>query len=97
VRPNFCLSDVNGETCSPDFINFIKNDLAKDYKNVSINSPYFGGHVTRYLNKKHKSLNNIQIEISRTLYMNEENKELKENSDLKKNLTRSLINLFNQF
>ena len=97
IRPDFCLSDVNGETCTQEFIQFISNDLAKDYENVTINSPYFGGHVTRYLNQKHKRLNNIQIEISRSLYMNEENKELKNNSDLKNNLTRSLINLFNQF
>ena len=55
------------------------------------------GNITKFLDKTYSPLNNIQIEISRTLYMNENNKVLKENMTLKKNLTRELINLFKHF
>lgn len=99
IRPDFCLSDVNGKTCSPEFISFVKDELSKNFENVTINSPYFGGQVTRHMNQLYSPLNNIQIEISRTLYMNEENKELYSEGvlKLKKYLTEALISTFITF
>ena len=96
IRPDFCISDVHGKSCTPDFIQYITNALGKSY-NTQINNPYIGGNITKFLDKTYSSLNNIQIEISRSLYMNEDNKKLKENSALKKILTSELINLFKHF
>ena len=98
-RPDFCLSDIEGQSCEKEFINFIANELRHSYSTVNINNPYFGGHVTRFLNAKYKNLNNIQIEISRDLYMNEKDKTLlaSEVQSLKKHLTKALIKLFETY
>ncbi len=99
LRPDFCLSDVSGISCEPDFIQHIQKSLAGHYSKVTINNPYFGGHITRSINEKFPDINNIQIEINRSLYMDEENKELKSAgvSRLKDKLTLSLIELFENF
>lgn len=99
IRPNFCISDRHGLTCEKEFIEFIGNELKNKGYSVKYNNPYIGGNITGFLHETYTPLNNIQIEISRSVYMNEDNKDLrlKEFNDLKKNITNSLINLFNQF
>ncbi len=96
-RPEFCISDIEGKSCTQDFIDHITHSLQENYKNVSNNMPYFGGHITRHLNASHQDLNNIQIEINRSIYMNEETKELNNNEKLRNHLTDGLIKLFNQY
>jgi N-formylglutamate amidohydrolase len=96
TRPDFCLSDVNGETCEPLFIQEFKKNLSNYYNKVNINDPYFGGNVTREINRIFPQINNIQIEISRALYLNEKNRELIPDKVkiLKENLTKMLIKSF---
>lgn len=95
-RPDFCLSDQHGKTCEEAYIKFFQTELMKGYKNVAINSPYVGGHITQHVGKHWPEGNNIQIEISRGIYMNEEVKAL--NSEqveyLKPRLTEAIINGF---
>jgi N-formylglutamate deformylase len=73
-RPDFCLSDRNGLTCAPEFIEFFQKGLEKKGFEASLNDPYVGGHVTEYVNQFRT--NNIQIEIKRGIYMDEESKKL---------------------
>jgi len=94
IRPDFCISNINmdkGSSCERDFINNICDELQRSYSKVNINNPYFGGHITRYINDSISSINNIQIEINRSLYMDEETKILKNNKELIKNLTHGII------
>jgi N-formylglutamate deformylase len=99
TRPDFCLSDVEGITCEPDFINLLVNDMGENFKKVYKNNPYFGGNVTRYLSASYKPLNNIQIEISRGIYMDENSQELipEKAQKVKSHLTENMINHFNIF
>ena len=98
-RPDFCLSDVNGESCELSFINEFKTQLNKYYETVNINDPYFGGNVTREINKIFPRINNIQIEISRGIYLDESNRTLvtEKITKLKNSLTESLIDGFKKF
>lgn len=97
IRPDFCLSDQKGLTCEKDFIEFFSDQLANSYNNVKQNDPYVGGFITVNVNNLFPSCNNIQIEISRALYMDETDKKMKETSALKTNLTDALIAGFDFF
>ncbi len=96
VRPDFCVSDIEGLSCSKQFIDSICKELEGFSSNVTQNIPYYGGHITRYINETYTDINNIQIEISRAIYMDEEDKVLIDDlvNPLKKNLTQSLISFF---
>lgn len=98
-RPDFCLSDQHGVTSTQEFINFAVSSLRDKGYQALINNPYIGGYITKHINKHFQDINNIQIEISRALYMDESIIELKENlvADLKPKLTASLIALFKEF
>ena len=99
VRPDFCISDISGQSCEKDYIDFISNSLNASYQNVTQNNPYFGGNITRFLHATYKPLNNIQIEISREIYMDEGNQSLLTDkvTRLKEELTNSLIEFYNHF
>jgi N-formylglutamate amidohydrolase len=73
-RPDFCVSDRKGKTCTPEFIHFFKNELEKAGHESSLNDPYIGGFVTEYVDRFRT--NNIQIEINRSIYMDEKSKTL---------------------
>nr|MBP9673748.1 N-formylglutamate amidohydrolase [Bacteriovoracaceae bacterium] len=94
-RPDFCLSDIEGTSCSPSYIHFIAEHLKSYAYNVSINNPYKGGNVT--LTMKKMQWQSCQIEIKRSLYMDEKKKELQFNTqtiELKNHLTELFLKLF---
>ncbi len=96
-RPKFCLSDQHGKTCQSSFILKMQELLSKHYEPVKINNPYVGGHITQWAGTFAKR-QNIQIEINRALYMDEEHKNLIDaHIDLKENLTQSLLDFFAWF
>ncbi len=71
-RADFCVSDQRGKTCTPAFIARFAEALALGGHEVAINDPYIGGYVTTFVNGFRT--NNIQIEINRRCYMDEERK-----------------------
>lgn len=96
-RPHFCLSDRHGKTCEPEFIQFFQQELIKRGHESSINDPYIGGFVTEFVDQFRT--NNIQIEINRSIYMDESTKELIPDkvSHLRPLLTEVLIKGFEAF
>lgn len=99
VRPDFCVSDISGVSCTPDFINNMTNELLRFSDNVTQNIPYYGGHITRHIQAMYPESQNIQIEISRGIYMDEDKKELIDElvNELKPRLTDALIKQFEKF
>jgi N-formylglutamate deformylase len=97
TRPDFCLSDRRGKTCTPEFIRFFKQELEAHGHESSINEPYVGGFVTEYVDQFRT--NNIQIEINRSIYMDEVTKGLVPNkvAHLRPMLTEVLIKGFEKF
>ena len=82
IGNNFNLSC--NETISTKIINYFY-----DYNySLSINDPYSGGFITKFYGKPMDRINVLQIEINRSLYMNEDTLEIKSNklNVLSKNL-----------
>lgn len=98
-RPDFCLSDIEGQSCAKEFIDFAAKELSKAYPKVYQNNPYFGGHVTRHVNAAFPASNNIQIEIKRGIYLDEAKRALDppKVQKLKPVLTKALIKTFQEF
>ena len=98
-RPDFCVSDISGQSCEKPFIDYACKQLKHFAQGeVTQNDPYFGGHVTRHINATFDYTNNIQIEINRALYMDEDKIELSpEHIQLRSNLTHALVNIFQKF
>jgi N-formylglutamate deformylase len=96
-RPDFCISDRKGLTCTPEFIQFFQKELSNGGHSASFNDPYVGGFVTEFVNNFRT--NNIQIEINRSIYMDESTKELVPSKvdHLKPLLTKVLIEGFEKF
>jgi N-formylglutamate deformylase len=96
-RADFCLSDRKGKTCGPQFITFFQDELIKGGYTSVLNDPYVGGFVTEYVDQFRT--NNIQIEINRSIYMDEQSKELvpEKVAHLKPLLTQVLIRGFEKF
>lgn len=97
TRADFCVSDRRGVTCVPEFINFFAKELTNSGFSAAINDPYIGGFVTEYVDRFRT--NNIQIEINRSIYMDEVKKELLTDkvSHLRPKLSEVLIKGFEQF
>lgn len=95
-RPDFCVSDISGQSCTKEFIDGVCLELEKFSSNVTQNKPYFGGHITRHTHATYERINNIQIEIKRGIYMDEIKRELipSLSDELKPKLTQALINTF---
>ena len=71
-RPDIVLGDRHGSACSRNIIELLQNLLEAEGLRVTRNRPYAGGHITRLHGKPHFGRHAIQIEICRSLYMNEE-------------------------
>ena len=90
-RPDFCLSNLRGKSCSAQYIESMQKKLEVYGYDVSINEPYVGGYITQFAQSY--ILDNIQIEIKRGIYMDEQTRELKPDSKkLKEHLTDALVN-----
>ncbi len=96
-RADFCLSDRKGKTCVPEFIRYFQEELIHAGHESSLNDPYVGGFVTEYVDQFRT--NNIQIEIKRSIYMEEATKELVPQKvvHLRPLLTNILIKGFEKF
>ena len=91
IGNNFNLSC--NETISTKIINYFY-----DYNySLSINDPYSGGFITKFYGKPMDRINVLQIEINRSLYMNEDTLEIKSNklNVLSKNLNSIIKKLTN--
>nr|WP_319485925.1 N-formylglutamate amidohydrolase [uncultured Cohaesibacter sp.] len=72
TRPDIVLGDRFGTSCHPLLINSAKSILGHLGLRVEINRPYAGGFITQHYGRPIKGLHALQIEIDRSLYMNEE-------------------------
>ena len=92
-RPDFCISDLKGLSCTPEFMQKILEFIQQEGHDARQNDPYFGGQVTKYVQTF--GINNVQIEIKRSLYMDENKKVLLPAApELKKKLSAALQKIF---
>lgn len=71
VAADFVLGDAHGTTCSPQAIRIVEEGLIGLGYTVRRNDPYAGGYITRHYGRPREGVHALQVEISRTLYMDE--------------------------
>ncbi|MEK9755175.1 MAG: N-formylglutamate amidohydrolase, partial [Rhodospirillaceae bacterium] len=71
ARPDFVVSDHDGKSCAPEFIDLVVAHLRGGGYDVSVNDPYKGAELTRRYSDPTEGRHSLQIEINRRLYMNE--------------------------
>jgi N-formylglutamate deformylase len=70
-RADFVLGDRDGTTCAPAFTRIVAGTLRTFGYDVAINDPYKGVELVRIHGRPHESRHSLQVEIKRTLYMDE--------------------------
>lgn len=70
------LGDGFSQTCSPCLINNSQKFFTEKEFKVNKNTPYAGGYITRHYGNPRQNIHVMQIEINKSLYMNEDNFEI---------------------
>ena len=69
--PDFVLGDAHGTACAPRATRLVEEVLLGLGYRVRRNDPYAGGYVTRHYGRPRDAVHALQIEIARSLYMDE--------------------------
>ena len=71
VRPDFVLGDRFGASCMPELTDQATAALQRLGYSVCRNKPYAGGFITEHYGRPSRGLHALQIEVNRSLYMDE--------------------------
>ena len=84
------------QSCNKDFTSLIKYNFNLYNYTLAENNPYPGGYITRSLGSHKNGINVIQIEINRSLYMDERSliKNISNLNILSENLYLIIQNIF---
>ncbi len=82
TRAEIVVSDSMGKSCDPRFKDLVIAAYVTAGFKVGYNWPYFGGRLTEQYGHPSREQHTLQVEINRSLYMNETTKKLNE-SDAK--------------
>ncbi len=93
VKPDIVLGNNFGKSSSENLISYIKNSFEKFGLKVEINNPYAGGFITRKYGNPLTGIETVQIEINRSLYMDETSHRLNDIHYLQKIFSE----IFNNF
>ncbi len=88
---DFVLGDINGTSCSQEFLALVRDTLKEMGYNVAVNNPYAGCELTRHFSDIRLNRHSLQIEINRALYMDEKTHEKSKNYNRLKEDLESLI------
>jgi N-formylglutamate deformylase len=76
-RADIVVSDQLGKSAKAQYVDLIINSYVRAGFKVGYNWPYMGGRVTEQYGKPEIGHHTVQVEISRSLYMDEETKAFK--------------------
>lgn len=69
--PDIVLGDAHGTACAPAVTRFVEQTLRDLGYLVRRNDPYAGGYVTRHYGRPREGVHVLQVEVARSLYMDE--------------------------
>lgn len=75
-RADIVVSDCEGKSCSAAFKDLVMSSYRDAGFKVAYNWPYVGGRVTETYGHPERGQEAIQVELNRSLYMNEQTKKL---------------------
>jgi N-formylglutamate amidohydrolase len=92
ARPDIVLGDRFGTSCAPVLIDTVQACFEALGYRVARNRPYAGGFITEHYGQPASAVHALQIEINRSLYMDEETLEPRPGfARLRDDLTRILL------
>ena len=71
-KPDIVLGNNHGRSSSSELMDYMRMNFENSGLIVQLNNPYAGGFITRNYGNPSKGVETIQIEVNRSLYMNEE-------------------------
>lgn len=74
-RADFVISDQNGKSCRPEFIEMVSEAYKNQGFKIKINWPYIGGRITETYGQPAMGHHTVQVEMNRALYMDEKTKK----------------------
>lgn len=79
--PDIILGDRFGRSSDIRIVDYLESAFQEEGLKVSRNIPFSGGYITQLYGQPVKNVHAVQIEISRSLYMDERNIEKNKNFD----------------
>lgn len=73
-RADIVISDCEGKACSPEFRERVISAYKSAGFQISVNWPYKGGRITETYGRPASGIEAIQVELNRSLYMDETSK-----------------------
>lgn len=75
VRADIVVSDFHGKSACREFLQLVQEAYQQQGFKVAYNWPYFGGGITQMYGHPEKGQHTLQVELNRSLYMNETTKQ----------------------
>jgi N-formylglutamate deformylase len=94
---DFVLGDRDGTTCAPNFTRSIRDFLKGLGYKVAINDPYKGVELVRRYSAPSTGRHSLQIEVSRSLYLDEKNYKKSKNYNTLKDDIEKLIEFISRY
>jgi N-formylglutamate deformylase len=69
ARADFCVGDLHGKSCRPEFLELVVGTLRGLGHSVSVNFPYYGGELTRRHSDPANRVESVFIEINKRLFI----------------------------
>jgi len=95
-RPDIVVGDFDGKSCSQEITKLVINHFVSRGYTVSLNWPFKGGFITRKYGKPKKDIHVVQIELNKSIYMNEDTREVTERLSRTRNDLSELVNSFSR-
>ncbi len=90
-RPDFVVGDRDGTSCDPALTQALHQALTGEGFRVTVNDPYKGAELIRAWSNPADQRHSVQLEINRSLYMDEASREKNANfRALQDSLTRTI-------
>lgn len=90
--PDMILGNDNHTTASQNLIDTAFNQLCESEFQINHNTPFKGGHITRYFGKPENNINALQLEMNKVLYMDDS--ETKFDTERAEKVRASLVPVF---
>lgn len=77
LRADIVVSDSLGKSSEKAFVDKVITSYCRAGFKVGYNWPYYGGRLTEQYGQPQKNVNTVQVELNRSLYMDELTKKMK--------------------
>ncbi|WP_062059292.1 N-formylglutamate amidohydrolase [Aquimarina longa] len=88
--PDMILGNNNEKTADPKLIKSALEGLQSGNFKINHNTPFKGGHITRYFGKPENNIHTLQLEMNKILYMDDN--EITYNNDRAEKVQQVLLN-----